>query len=203
MSIAPEYAYERLAGRGPLGSLEHIEACAQLAAVSSIDSVESLQGFLITNHLPESLAYFIFNYQTRETRRFFTPERTAIIDTRGLTGYEPGWPVFQAEYHYEPLRDNNYLSIYSRPFPREKPERNPAYHIRIPLTEALELDPNNNLQATAYRGDSSNPIERRTFRTIAAEDELYKKERDPSTFVNVLRETADGLRKYLYLRDYL
>jgi hypothetical protein len=199
MAPMPEQSYERRSKTPRIGTIEHLETKARLAAESSITTGAQLQDFLQTNYIPESLAYFIFDYQTRGTRRYWVPERTAVIDTRGLTGYEPSWPAFQAEYHYEPMLSRNYICVSGRLNPRI----NYGYHMHMLLTDGLELDTEATLEAHKYLGDASNPQKIRSFRSSTYPDSEYDALRGPATFVEVMNDVVDGLKNYLYLRDYL
>jgi hypothetical protein len=207
MTAKPEQSFENTTTFLRIGSLEHLDTLAQQAAESSIETVKELQDYLDTNNIPESLAYFIFQYQTRETRRYWTPEKTAVIDTHGLTGYEPSWPTMRAEYHYEPMLDRNYIHIVGEPNIFDDPEPNYSYnygyHMHIPLTDALELDVNGLLEAHMHFGNPVGPKEVRSFRSYADKDPRYDTLRDPSLFIKVLQKTTNGLKDYLIRRDYL
>ena len=207
MVARPEQGYEKTSTVLLRGTLEHIETYSLLAAESSITTVKQLQDFLQENYIPESIADFIFRYQTRETRRYWTPERTAVIDTHGLTGYEPSWPTLRAEFHYEPAIDRHYVRIVGEPTQYDSPEPNYGYnygyHIHIPLTSALELDYMGPLEAHMHFGDAAKPKEVHSFRSYADTHPRYEAMRNPSLFINGLQMTANGLRDYLFRRDYL
>ncbi len=190
MAITSEYSYER-ATSPRIGTIDHLEAATQIVTESSVSTVRQLQEVLQTNDIPESLAYFIFQYQVRETRRYWTPEKTAVIDTRGLSGYEPHWPDVHAEYHYDPLLFRNYIRAYGY-----------GHHMHISLTDGLELDTSAPLEAHTYFGNTPEATNVRSFRSSVT-DPRYDAVRDPSLFVDVLQKTVEDFKRYLHLRDYL
>jgi len=192
MALSPELSYEQTAGR--LGTIEHIRNCAELAAEIQIETSEDLKDFLQREYLPESIAYFIFDNKTPETQIFKMRPRTAVIDTRALSYYH-GDSLLKAEYNYEPLRDNNYVSVFGSPRYQVESDTRMTYRLSFRLQNNLELNTQNAIEAYTHKGSTNTPIEFAIYRSHAFAE--YKQEHDPQVFIGALGHMAADFSQYL------
>lgn len=192
MALSPELSYEQTTGR--LGTIEHIAACAQLASEAQIGTSEDLKEFLQREYLPESIAHFIFDNKTPETQVFKMRPRTAVIDTRALSYYH-GNSILKAEYNYEPLRDNNYVSVFGSPRYQTDSDTRLTYRLSFRLQNSLDLNAQNAIEAYTHRGPTNTPIGLAIYRSHAFAE--YKQEHNPQVFIDALGHMAEDFSQYL------
>jgi hypothetical protein len=187
------YGYESLAGAPPIGSVEHIQACAEAARNTSFASVAELQDFLNDYWVPDSIGHFISLNQTHKKGQPHTPIK---LDTRDRFGYSSG-PVLDAEYQYDPGQDNSYIFVFGKPYPAQDYN----FLMRMYLDKAHNIDRRMPLEAHIYHGKRSEPghysyLYRSQAGPEYGEDESW-------VFANVLNQVAESFDRFIKVRREL
>lgn len=187
------YGYESLPGAPPLGTVEHIQATANIIRNLDIGSVEELQDILTDYWVPDSIGHFISLNQTHKKGQ---SERPIKLDTRDRFGYSAG-PVLDAEYNYDPRKDNSYIFIFGRPYPAQ----DYSFLMRMYLDSGHNIDRRMPLEAHIYHNGPNaaghySYLYRSQAKPEYGEDSIW-------VFANVLNQVAESFDRFIKVRREL